>query len=266
MRIARFELDNGDITYAVQQTDGSFLRAEGDPLAGPLVVFGQVVMPQRWLAPVDARVILCIGRNYAEHAKEGGAPPPDHPILFMKNPSALNGHEQPIVLPKVCEDEVDFEGELVVVLGKAAKDVPRERALGHVLGYTIGHDVSARIWQERKGGGQWCRGKSFDTFAPMGPVLVTADEIPDPSVLEVTTRYDGEVVQQGKAADMIFDVPALISFLSQDTTLLPGTVIMTGTPKGVGWARTPKLLLKPGARIEIEIPGIGILGNSVVTR
>jgi 2-keto-4-pentenoate hydratase/2-oxohepta-3-ene-1,7-dioic acid hydratase in catechol pathway len=264
MRIARFELDNGDITYAVQQADGSFLRAEGDPLAGTLVVSRQVATPRRWLAPVEPSVILCIGRNYAEHAKEGGAPPPDYPILFIKNPNALNGHEQPIVLPKVCGDEVDFEGELVVVIGKAAKDVSREKALEYVLGYTIGHDVSARIWQEQKGGSQWCRGKSFDTFAPMGPVLVTADEIPDPSVLEVMTRYNGEVVQHGRTADMIFDVPALISFLSQDTTLLPGTAIMTGTPKGVGWARTPKLLLKPGVRVEVEIPGIGVLVNSVV--
>jgi 2-keto-4-pentenoate hydratase/2-oxohepta-3-ene-1,7-dioic acid hydratase in catechol pathway len=182
----------------------------------------------------------------------------------MKNPNAAVGHEEAIRLPKVCEDEVDFEGELVAVIGKAARDVPKERALEYVAGYTIGHDVSARVWQEKKGGSQWCRGKSFDTFAPLGPVLATTDEIDDPSRLTIITRHNGKEVQRGNTSDMIFDVATLVSFLSQDTTLLPGTVIMTGTPEGIGWARSPKLTLRPGDVVTIEIEGIGRLSNPVL--
>ena len=263
MKIARIETENGIVTLAVLQADGSLLRAEGGLLEGNVVVTSEVVKPKRWLAPLEPRALFCIGRNYAAHAAEGGAPPPDYPILFMKNPNAAIGHEETICLPKVCEDEVDYEGELVVVIGRAARDVPKEKALDYVLGYTIGHDVSARIWQDQKGGSQWCRGKGFDTFAPMGPVLVTPDDMPDLASLSVVTKLNGNEVQNGKTKNMIFDVPTLISFLSQDTTLLPGTVIMTGTPEGIGWARTPKLSLHRGDTVTIEITGIGLLSNSV---
>lgn len=264
MRIARVELEDGAVTWVAQGEHRWLFRADGDPLLGDLTVTDEVVEPERWLAPVEPRAILCIGRNYAEHAAEGGAPPPDYPILFMKNPSAATGHLAPVRLPKVCEDEVDFEGELVVVIGAPARDVSKEDALSYVLGYTIGHDVSARIWQTTKGGSQWCRGKGFDTFAPMGPVLVTSDEIPDPSALSIRTILNGNEVQSSHTSKMIFDVPTLISFLSQDTTLLPGTVIMSGTPEGVGWARDPKLTLKPGDVVDIEIERIGRLSNPVV--
>lgn len=264
MRVARIEMANGTITYAVQQADGRLLRAEGDLMAGDISATAEVVEPKRWLAPIEPRSIICIGRNYAEHAAEGGAPPPDFPIVFMKNPNAPIGHEAPIRLPRVCEDEVDFEGELVVVLKKAALNVPRNAALSYVLGYTIGHDVSARIWQDQKGGSQWCRGKGFDTFAPLGPVLVTADELTDPSGLGIATTLNGNVVQKSNTDKMIFDVPTLISFLSQDTTLLPGTIIMTGTPEGIGWARTPKLSLHAGDSVTITIDRIGCLTNPVV--
>lgn len=264
MRFARIQSDDGFTGYAIEVAPGRFERAEGCPCEGTLYATGSPVTPVRWLPPITPRVIMCIGRNYAAHAAEGGSPPPAYPILFMKNLNAPTGHLEPIHLPAVCGDEVDFEGELVVVIGKAARDVKRDEALGHVLGYTIGHDVSARIWQEQKGGSQWCRGKSFDSFAPMGPILVTADEMPDPSVVTVETQLNGETVQRGAAKDMIFDVPALIEFLSQDTTLLPGTVIMTGTPEGVGWARTPKRMLKKGDRVDITISGIGTLTNCVV--
>lgn len=264
MKIARIEMNDGVVTWAVEQPDGRLLRADGDPITGNLIATDEIVKPKRWLPPVVPLAILCIGRNYAAHAAEGGVPPPDYPILFMKNPNAAIGHEEPIRLPKVCEDEVDFEGELVVVIGKPARDVPKEKALDCVLGYTIGHDVSARIWQEKKGGSQWCRGKSFDTFAPMGPVLVTPDEIRDPSRLTLVTKRNGMEVQHGKTSNMIFDVATLISFLSQDTTLLPRTVIMTGTPEGIGWARTPKLTLRPGDLVTVEIEGIGCLSNPVV--
>jgi len=265
VRIARVELENGVVTWAAQRADGTLVRATGDPLAGTLNVTDAVVTPKRWLPPVEPRVLMCIGRNYAAHAAEGGAPPPEFPILFIKNPNAAIGHLESIRLPKVCDREVDFEGELVVVIGKPARDVPREKAFEFVLGYTIGHDVSARIWQDRKGGSQWCRGKSFDTFAPLGPVLITPDELPDPSGLAVRTLLNGQEMQNGNTADMIFDVPALIAFLSQDTTLLPGTVIMTGTPEGIGWARTPKISLQPGDVVDIEIAQIGRLSNPVVS-
>jgi 2-keto-4-pentenoate hydratase/2-oxohepta-3-ene-1,7-dioic acid hydratase in catechol pathway len=264
MKIARIEMENGVVTLAVQGADGRLLRARGDMFAGALAVSDEVVAAKRWLPPIEPPAILCIGRNYAAHAAEGGAPPPEYPILFIKNPNAVIGHEEPIRLPKVCEDEVDYEGELVAVIGRTARDVPKAKALEYVLGYTIGHDVSARVWQEKKGGSQWCRAKSFDTFAPMGPFLATADEIPDPSKLTVITKHNGKEVQHGHTSNMLFDVAALISFLSQDTTLSPGTVIMTGTPEGMGWARSPKLTLHPGDVVTIEIEGIGRLSNPVV--
>ena len=264
MKIARIEMENGVVTVAVQGADGRLRRAHGDVLDGDLSVTDEVVTPKRWLPPVEPLAIFCIGRNYAAHAAEGGAPPPEYPILFIKNPNAVIGHEEAIRLPKVCEDEVDYEGELVAVIGRTARDVPKAKALEYVLGYTIGHDVSARVWQEKKGGSQWCRGKSFDTFAPMGPFLATADEIPDPLKLTIVTKHNGKEVQHGNTSDMLFDVAALISFLSQDTTLSPGTVIMTGTPEGIGWARSPKLTLHPGDVVTIEIEGIGRLSNPVV--
>ena len=264
MKIAHIELADGTKTWAVQQADGRLVRAEGEPLLGNVVATGEAVTPKRWLPPVTPRAILCIGRNYAEHAAEGGVPPPEYPILFVKNPNAAIGHEESIRLPRVCEDEVDFEGELVVIVKKPALNVARNAALSYVLGYTIGHDVSARVWQEKKGGSQWCRGKSFDTFAPMGPVLVTPDELDDPSRLTIRTLLNGQEVQHSSTGKMIFDVPALISFLSQDTTLLPGTAIMTGTPEGIGWARNPKLTLHAGDVARIEIDRIGCLTNPVV--
>lgn len=264
MRIARIELTSGMTTWAVQGEEERLLRAEGDPLLGTLTATQEVVTPARWLPPIEPRAILCIGRNYAEHAAEGGAPPPAYPILFVKNPNAAIGHLEPVRIPKVCEDEVDYEGELVVVIKKAARDVARAQALDYVLGYTVGHDVSARIWQETKGGSQWCRGKSFDTFAPMGPTLVTPDELGDPSGLSIQTKLNGQVVQQSNTSMMIFDVPTLISFLSQDTTLLPGTAIMTGTPAGVGWARDPHLTLHAGDEATVEIERVGCLTNPVL--
>ncbi|HEO69775.1 MAG TPA: FAA hydrolase family protein [Candidatus Hydrogenedentes bacterium] len=263
MKFARVELDNAGIVYAIEQEDGSLVRATGDPFGEGLVPSTEPVMPSRWLPPVAPTAILCIGRNYAEHAAESGASLPDYPVLFMKNPAAATGHEEPIILPDVCEDEVDYEGELAVVLGKPARDVPKEAALDYVLGYTVAHDVSARIWQSEKGGSQWCRAKSFDTFAPLGPVLVTADELHDPSGLALRTSHNGREVQSSDTSKMIFDVPTLISFLSQATTLLPGTVILSGTPEGVGWSREPRLTLMPGDTVSIRIEGIGTLTNPV---
>jgi 2-keto-4-pentenoate hydratase/2-oxohepta-3-ene-1,7-dioic acid hydratase in catechol pathway len=220
---------------------------------------------EKLLAPVAPAAFFCIGLNYRRHAEEGKAQLPQFPVLFMKNPAAVQNPGDPIVLPRhLRSDEVDYECELAVVIGKHCKNVPKEKALEYVLGYTCANDVSARDWQRQGGGGQWCRGKTFDTFAPLGPCLVLKDEIPDPATLKIRTVLNGAVLQDWRCDDMIFDVPTVVSFLSGSTTLLPGTVILTGTPHGVGFARNPPIWLKPGDSISIEIDRIGVLTNPVV--
>lgn len=209
--------------------------------------------------------IFCIGLNYREHARETGASLPEFPVIFMKNPAAVTGHEETVTLPGSCVDplQVDYEAELAVVIGKRALNVKPEEALAYVKGYTCANDISARRWQKHAGGGQWVRGKSFDTFCPMGPGLKGTDEIPDPSGLAIECRLNGEVMQQSNTSDMIFPVERIIAFLSEDTTLLPGTVILTGTPSGVGFARKPPVFLRPGDRVETRIERIGTLVNTV---
>lgn len=210
--------------------------------------------------------LLGIGRNYAEHAKEQGAAVPDAPMVFTKNAAAGALHGEPIVVPKACQDreQVDFEGELAVVIGCAAKDVSKADALSVVLGYACANDVSARWWQKSGAGGQFFRGKSFDTFCPIGPRIVAAPQVADPGKLRLTTRVNGVTKQDSSTGDMIFDVPTLISELSRGMTLLPGTVILTGTPSGVGMARNPPEWLKHGDVVEVEIEGLGVLRNGVV--
>ncbi|MBN2308601.1 MAG: fumarylacetoacetate hydrolase family protein [Candidatus Hydrogenedentes bacterium] len=263
MKIARIKDQSGHTALAALQDDGTLIRIKGKVLETSPALTGERVTAKEWLPPVQPTAILCIGLNYRKHAEEGGAAIPEYPVLFLKNPAAATGHGQPIRLPKVCEKEVDYEAELAVIIGKTARNVPEEAALDYVLGYTAANDVSARIWQSVKGGSQWNRGKGFDTFAPLGPVLVTPDEIPNPNALAIRTELNGAEMQSSNTADMIFDVPTLISFLSEDTTLLPGTVILTGTPEGIGWARNPKVLLKAGDSVTIEIQGIGRLTNPV---
>jgi len=216
------------------------------------------------LAPVAPSNLLCIGLNYRRHAAEGKAPIPEFPVLFMKATSAVQNPGDPILLPRhLRSDQVDYECELAVVIGRRCKNVARENALEHVLGYTCANDVSARDWQGKWGGSQWCRGKTFDTFAPLGPCLVTPDEIPDPNALAIKLVVSGETLQDWNTNDMIFPVPALIEFLSGSTTLLPGTVILTGTPHGVGFARKPPRWLSPGDSVTVEIEKIGALTNPV---
>ncbi len=214
---------------------------------------------------IELRHIIGIGRNYAEHAKEQAADVPERPMVFTKNPMAacLSGEE--VVVPRVCQDreQVDWEAELAVVIGRATRDVPIESALSRVLGYTCANDVSARWWQKEGSGGQFCRGKSFDTFCPLGPVLVPSARLVDPQGLGVRCRVNGETMQDGNTRDMIFSVARLVSDLSQGTTLLAGTVILTGTPSGVGMARKPPVWLRDGDRVEVEIDGIGVLANRV---
>lgn len=266
MKIARIQLEQGDIHYATPiDENGSVMEIlAGDPLHG-LHPTGQTISEFNLLAPMIPAAILCVGLNYRRHAEEMKAKIPQFPVLFFKNPSALSGPGASIQIPrKLPSTQVDYEGELAIIIGKTCRDVSREDALAHVLAYTVANDVSARDWQKDWGGSQWCRGKSFDTFAPMGPWMVTSDEIPDPNALRITTKVNGETLQDSNTADMIFNVPALIEFLSADTTLPAGTIILTGTPEGVGVGRTPPRWLHAGDHVEISIERIGTLKNVVV--
>jgi 2-keto-4-pentenoate hydratase/2-oxohepta-3-ene-1,7-dioic acid hydratase in catechol pathway len=264
MKIIRYEDPSGKIRHGAEQGGGSVVRIEGG-LFGEHVATREAASIRKILAPVDPVTIWCIGQNYREHAAEIGMGVGEHPVAFMKGVNTVQGPGGPIVIPeRAGSSEVDYEAELVVVIGKVCKDVTRERALEYVGGYTCGNDVSARDWQLKKGGTQWCRGKSFDTFAPIGPCLVTSDEIPNPKGLRVQISVNGRVMQDGNTGNMIRDVPALIEFLSQSTTLLPGTLIFTGTPHGVGMAQKPPLWLKHGDEVSVTIEKIGTLTNPVV--
>jgi 2-keto-4-pentenoate hydratase/2-oxohepta-3-ene-1,7-dioic acid hydratase in catechol pathway len=230
----------------------------GDPLYAPLQPTGETVplADARLLAPVIPRSkVVGIGRNYADHAQEMGNDVPTKPMMFLMPNTAVAGPGDPIVLPSDA-GQVDYEGELAVIIGRVCKDVPVERVGEVVLGYTIANDVSAREWQ--RGDGQWARAKGFDTSCPLGPYIVPAADL-DVSDLRIVTRLDGEVVQDGTTADMVFDVPTLVSYVSRYFTLLPGDVLCTGTPAGVG-------PMVDGQRVEVEIEGIGVLSNPVVSR
>ncbi len=217
------------------------------------------------LAPVPKpSKIVCVGLNYRDHAIEGGKAIPTEPVIFAKFPNTIIAHGEPIKLPKVAE-KVDFEAELVIVIGKTAKNVPNDAsAFQYVGGYTCGHDVSARDWQFRGEEKQWTIGKTFDTFAPIGPWIVTADEKLDPHNLKIQLRLNGQTMQNSSTKEFIFQVPAMLAFITQVITLEPGDLIFTGTPPGVGIARKPPVLLKAGDVTEVEIEGIGILKNPVV--
>ena len=219
------------------------------------------------LGPPVARPskIVCLGINYAAHGSEGGFKPPERPVIFAKTPNALNGPFDPIVLPR-SSSQVDWEVELAVVIGREGKRIPRERALDYVAGYTVMNDVSGREAQFNDPAKQWLRGKSFDTFAPLGPALVTADELGDPGDLALETLVNGVVMQSDRTRNMIFDVPAILAFVSEDITLAPGDIIATGTPSGVGHFRTPPIELKPGDTVECCIEKIGAIRNAVVGR
>jgi 2-keto-4-pentenoate hydratase/2-oxohepta-3-ene-1,7-dioic acid hydratase in catechol pathway len=203
--------------------------------------------------------LIAVGKNYVDHATEEGVAPPAEPLLFAKFPSAVIGHDDPIVWRLSDTTKVDWEAELAVVIGRPGRDVPRAGALDLVLGYTCLNDVSARDLQF--GDGQWVRGKSLDTFCPVGPWLVTADEVPDPGTLRIRCLVDGEVVQDASTAEMIHDVPALIAYCSRFMTLLPGDVIATGTPAGIGAFRDPPRYLSDGQEVIVDIEGVGRLRN-----
>jgi 2-keto-4-pentenoate hydratase/2-oxohepta-3-ene-1,7-dioic acid hydratase in catechol pathway len=218
-------------------------------------------------SPIPRRppAILAIGRNYADHAKEMGGAAEPHPTLFMKNPASVVADGEAIVIPRICREhgpQVDFEGELAVVIGRDAFEVPESEALAFVAGYAPANDVSARWWQKHGSGGQFCRGKGFDTFCPLGRI-VPAAEVGDPGDLRIVTRLNGEVMQDARTSSMLFGIPRLVAELSRGTTLLAGTVILTGTPAGVGAARTPPRFLREGDVVEVEIERVGTLRNPV---
>lgn len=215
------------------------------------------------LAPIPRprKNIFCVGRNYAEHAREGGSPPPEVPVFFTKPPTCVVGPEAPVVHHAVTQ-QLDYEVELAVIIGKRGRDIPVERALSHVFGYTIMNDVTARDLQRRHQ--QWFKGKSLDTFAPMGPAVVHRSEIPDPQNLRLRMRVNGELRQDASTAGMIFSVARLIATLSAGMTLDPGDILATGTPEGVAMGRTPPAWLQAGDVVEAEIEGIGTLRSRIV--
>lgn len=215
------------------------------------------------LAPVpDPGKIICVGLNYRAHALEQGKQPPASPMLFGKFANAVAGPYDDIAIPDGLTTKVDYEAELGVVIGRGGRRISAADAMDHVLGYVAVHDVSARDLQ--KSDGQWLRAKGFDGFAPMGPCLVTADEIPDPQNLRLSTRLNGRTMQDSTTADMIFTVAELIAFISQGITLAPGDIISTGTPQGVGAHRTPPVFIQPGDVVEVEVEGVGTLRNRFV--
>ena len=241
-----------DINALIKEADAPGITNEGLELSLEAIEFLPAVHPGK---------ILAIGRNYVDHAIEGGAAPPSAPLLFNKLPNSLSSHNAPIVLPEISQ-KVDYEAELAVVIGRRAKRVSEANALDHVFGYTLINDVSARDLQF--GDGQWTRGKGLDTFAPLGPFITTRDEIADVQALKIEGRLNGEVMQSSNTAKMIFKVAFLVSYLSQGITLEPGDVIATGTPEGVGVFREPPVLLKAGDVYEVEVEGLGTLSNPVV--
>ncbi len=259
----------------LQRTDPTLPRSLRELLAGGKEMLnraaaaqaaGQAIDPQsvQLLAPIpDPQKVICVGLNYADHARESGVEPPPEPVIFNKFPTAVAAHGDAIALPGESQ-EVDYEAELVVVVGRRARRVPVEQAMSCVAGYCVGNDVSARDWQAHKPGKQWLLGKTFDGFAPFGPEFVTADEIDDPGNLGIKCRVNDRVLQDSSTNQLIFSVPKLIAYISQVCTLLPGDVIFTGTPPGVGFARKPPIFLQPGDVVEVEIEKLGLLRNPVV--
>ncbi|MCE0522835.1 MAG: fumarylacetoacetate hydrolase family protein [Methylacidiphilales bacterium] len=265
MKIYRLRDLRHQTRMATSDDGKNFYALTGDISCREFIITNERIDVLSLLAPIEPKTIYGIGLNYRKHAEETGAKIPEHPIVFLKSPTAVQDPDGPIVLPRRLRSEkVDFEAELGVVIGYECKNVSRAEALHYVLGYTIANDVSARDWQKDWGGSQWCRGKTFDTFCPLGPALVTPAGLANPNELAITTRVNGVTMQESNTRDMIFHVAELIEFLSGSTTLEPGTLILTGTPEGVGMGRKPPLYLKAGDVVEVEIEGIGILRNPVV--
>jgi 2-keto-4-pentenoate hydratase/2-oxohepta-3-ene-1,7-dioic acid hydratase in catechol pathway len=264
MKIVRFVATDGGTHYGIPDP-GDFEHAR--IIAGSIFdrydVTEKRVRIGKLLPPVEAPNILALGLNYRSHADETNISYPDIPVVFIKATNSLVGAGSTILLPKAGPDQVDYEAELAVIIGRKVKNIAPDQAMDAILGYTCGNDVSARDWQIHKQKKQWARGKSFDTFCPLGPWLVTREDIPDPGNLRIMTILNGEVLQDSSTSQMIFDVPAIVSHLSQSMTLYPGTVILTGTPEGVGFTRQPPVFLQDGDTVTIRIDRIGELTNPV---
>jgi 2-keto-4-pentenoate hydratase/2-oxohepta-3-ene-1,7-dioic acid hydratase in catechol pathway len=259
MKVARIRLDGGRAAYAAVEPDGYHV-IKGDPF-GRIEYTGETVPAARaaLLAPVVPPQVVAIGLNYRKHAQESGMPVPVAPVVFIKTCNTVAGPGDDIVLPAMAPNEVDYEAELVIVIGEKAKNVPEAEALDYVLGYTCGNDVSARDCQLRLDK-QWARGKSFDTFAPIGPWIVTNV---DGDNLDIRLTLNGVEMQHSNTSDMVFGCRQLVSYLSRCMTLLPGSIIMSGTPSGVGMGRKPPVWLKAGDTVTVEIEKIGVLTNKV---
>ena len=264
MKIARIVSTDRQVYYgAIDPMNPDQVQViEGD-LFGHFSVGPKTAKIMQLLAPIEPPNIFALGLNYGKHADETNIRRPDQPVIFIKATTSLAGPGSAILLPKAGPDEVDYEGELAIVIGREGKNISPGAAFEYILGYTCSNDVSARDWQIKLQKSQWARGKSFDTFCPLGPYIVTKDEIHDPDNLRISTTLNGKVMQESNTADMIFDVANVVSDLSRSMTLLPGTVILTGTPEGVGFTRNPPVFLKEGDTVTVSIEKIGELTNPV---
>ncbi|KAL1962637.1 hypothetical protein VTN77DRAFT_9351 [Rasamsonia byssochlamydoides] len=267
--------DDLDIGFVTEETALQARVITGDDpydVSGKTKVTDEIVTVKRILGPLareDVPIVRCVGLNYAKYIRESGRAPPPFPFIFFKPNTAIQDHNGPVVIPKIAQDkQPDYEGELCLIIGKDAKDVPIEDALDFVAAYTVGNDISTRKLQRDPALAgsvpQWGFSKGFDTYAPMGPCLVASSEIPNPKKMRLQTTIDGEVRQDESVSDLLFDCAYLVSYLSQGTTLQRGSVIMTGTPGGVGSALRPPKYLVPGTQMEVSISKIGTLRNTVV--
>jgi len=257
-------LRGGDTSLRAAQQAVAFVRSQLEVSGKTLKQQGVVYATDgiSLLPPVvRPSKVICLGLNYRDHAAESGMAVPDYPVLFHKVAGSLTGHKQPIVVPRISS-KIDYEGELAIIIGRRGKYIAEDEAYAYIAGYTIANDVSARDLQFRTS--QWTTGKMLDTFCPLGPALVTRDEVPDAHTLAIKTSLNGQVLQDGNTADMIFHVPFIVSYISEIVTLEPGDVILTGTPPGIGNTRSPQVFMKPGDTIEVEIGPLGKLTNPVV--
>lgn len=264
MKLIRFLSEDGRELYGVfDQSQPDRARIIEGNIFGVFNATSELVKIKKILPPVSPPNVLALGLNYRRHADETNMKYPDIPVMFIKTTNSIIGPGSPIILPKAGPDEIDYEAELAIIIGKKTKNVSPQEAMNYVLGYTCANDVSARDWQIHKQKRQWARGKSFDTFCPLGPYIVTRDEIPDPDNLRIRAILNKKILQDSNTSDMIFDVRTIVSDLSRSMTLLPGTVILTGTPEGVGFTRQPPVFLKEGDVITVNIEKIGELTNPV---
>ncbi|KAI9925247.1 hypothetical protein ASPWEDRAFT_121173 [Aspergillus wentii DTO 134E9] len=270
--IAPDDLDLGFITEADQLQARVISGDEIYDMTGRTSVTDEIVTVKTLLGPLareEVPILRCVGLNYAKHIREAGRTPPPFPFIFFKPNTTIHDHGVPVVIPKIAQDEqADYEGELCLIIGKDAKNIPTETALDYIAAYTIGNDISSRKLQRDPALAgrvpQWGFSKGFDTYAPLGPCLVAASEIADPKQLQLRTVVDGEVRQEESVSDLLFDCAYLVSYLSQGTTLQKGSVIMTGTPGGVGAGLQPPRYLVPGTQMDVFISQIGTLRNNVI--